>query len=843
MIFVLRMAGRELRASWRRLLFFFACIAVGVAAIVTIRSLVGNVRTALVGEARSLTAADVVLSTNRPWTAATHRVLAERLRAFGVRDRIEAISVDTMVRPTGSGRAAAKLVELRGVEPPFPYYGTVVLQSGRPYSHELVRGRGVLVRSELLAALGQRVGDSLLIGGQPYTIRDVVVTEPGRRPGAFSLGPPVLMDRADLVASGLLRFGTRARYEILLRVPEPAIAALVDDLRRGLRNEFVRIRSYRSTEDSLGQSLLRAENYLSLVGLVIVVLGGLGVSSVVRVFVQQKMKAIAVLKCVGGRNAHILAIYLVQVLAMGLAGSLLGVGLARGAVAAVPALVGPLPVGTESLHVGLTWPAVLQGIGSGALVSLLFALVPLMQVRHIKPSLLLRAQPPGGGRDWCRIGVTAMVAAALIALAAWQAASLKVGVSVSAGLVVAAAALHLAGRGLIRAVTPLAWSSSFVLRHAALRLVRPGNQTRVVLLVVGLGSLFTIGVRLLQANILRELALEVREGSPDMFLIDIQRDQIDGVLKLVGRAARESPRPIPVLRARVTAVQGRNVTLDDYDDVRGRGSLGREYVVTYRPALEENEQLIAGAFWPEGRLARPEVSIEEAIRDRFRIDVGDDIRFDILGRIITARVASVRRVDWRDSRRGGFMFVFRPGVLEQAPHGFILPARGPVEGGRRARLQHDLAAAFPNVSVIDVRELLETARRVVNGIALALSVVGVVVLLSGGLILVGAISTTKFQRIYDAAVLKTLGASSRTIAALLVLEYGVLGLLAGTIGSAGAAVLGWGVSRFALDLSWEPLPGVNAAGLLLTSALVTVIGVGASVDVLWRKPLTTLRAE
>jgi putative ABC transport system permease protein len=319
------------------------------------------------------------------------------------------------------------------------------------------------------------------------------------------------------------------------------------------------------------------------------------------------------------------------------------------------------------------------------------------------------------------------------------------------------------------------------------------------------------------------------------------------------------PRLLPVLRARVVGVQGREIQLENYEDVRGRGSLAREYTITYRPVLERNERVTAGTFWndqnpkpgtpnPEPRTQNPEpglaeVSIEESIHDRFRINVGDTMRFVVLGRGIDARVTSVRHVDWSDSRAGGFMFVFRPGVLDQAPHGSIAFFRGPADATARGRLQAELVGVAPNVSVIDGREILQAIKKVVDNVTLAVTVVGSLVVLSGLLILIGAVAMTKFRRIYEAAIFKTLGATRRLITTVLLLEYGLLGTLAGAIGAAGAAGLTWGISRFALNIPFRWLPLVTIGGVAATAVLVAAVGIGASWDVLQRKPLSTLRAE
>jgi putative ABC transport system permease protein len=847
MSFVLRMAAREIRASWRRLLFFFVCIAVGVASIVAIRSVIQNVRTGLTREARALTGADVVVSGNNAFTQAVRDAVAREREAGRVTVVTEAIETPTMVRPAGGAAPPARMVELRAVQAEFPLYGTLTLREGT-YSHELLRNHGVLVRPELLAQLGLAVGDELLIGTQPFEIRGVVDREPGRNVGAFSLGSRVFIDHADLESTGLLSFGSRASRELLLQVADaereaPRVARGLD---QQFRNEFVRVRNFRQIENDIGEDLARSENYLSLVGLVVLILGGIGVSSVTRVFVQQKVRSIAILKCVGATSRRVLAVYLTQVVVLGIAGSALGVAVAAGVVGALPLLVTSVAPLLPPEY-GLTPAAVVQGMAIGLLVSVLFSVVPLLDVRSVKPSLLLRHDiPPPARVDWLKWGVTAAVAGSLVAVAAWQAGSLRVGLVLSGGFVGIAIALHLVGLLLVRVVQPLRYARSFALRQAVLHVARPGNQTRVILLAVGMGAFFVLGVRGLQANLLRDFSIQLGDDAPDMFLMDVQSSQRDAVVELVDGENGAAPAPtlIPVLRARVIGVRGKDVNLDSYEDVRGRRGLSREYTVTYRPALNANETLLEGAWWDDvPATGEPHVSIEESLRRRYDIQVGDQMTFDILGRQITARVVSTREVDFRDFRAGGFMFVFRPGTFDQAPHGFIATARGPADPDARARMQSRLVSRFPNVSVIDLREVLATIQEIVGNITLAVTVVGALVLLSGALILIGAVSMTKFRRVYEAAILKTLGASSRLIATMLLLEYGVLGAIAGAVGAIGAVALSWAIARFALELPWEPAPVLTIVGIAATAGFVALVGVLASLDVLRHKPLATLRAE
>jgi putative ABC transport system permease protein len=845
MTFIIRMAAREIRAAWRRLLFFFICIAIGVGSIVALRSVIQNVRTALAGEARTLLAADLLVTSNNPFTPVVRAAIDREMAAQRVTAQGRAVELGTMVRPAREGDSGARMVELRAVDPEFPMYGRLRLHEGRRYAHDLLRNRGTLVRPELLAQFGLAVGDRITIGNTSFEVRGVIASEPGRRVGAFSLGPRVLIDLADLPATGLLSFGSRASHQLLLKVRDDALLPLETQLRKEFVNEFVGVRSYRRTEDQMGEDLIRSENYLSLVGLVVLILGGIGVSSVTRVFVQQKIRSIAILKCVGGTSAQLLGVYMAQVVMLGVAGSVLGVALAAGAVAAVPLFAGTA-VQMLQVDYGLTPSAVAQGVSIGMLVSLLFSLVPLLEIRNVKPSLLLRQDIPSPRRiDWLKWGTIVVVGTALVAVAAWQAGSWQVGLLLSGGFIATAFVLHFAAVGLVWAVQPLRYARSFALRQAVLHVVRPGNQTRVILLAVGLGTFFILGVRGLQENLLRDFAVQVGEDAPDMFLIDVQADQREALAAFLDErnGAAPAPRLLPVLRARVVGVQGREVNLESYEAVRGRGSLSREYTVTYRPHLEANESILAGRWWGDTASAEPQVSIEERLRDRFRIQVGDRMRFDVLGRIVTAQVASVRRVDWRDFRAGGFMMVFSPGTFAGAPHTYISALQGPRDPSARGGMQAALVNSFPNVSVIDLREILETVRAVINNVTLGVTVVGALVLLSGALILIGAVSMTKFRRVYEAAILKTLGASSRLIAAMLLLEYGVLGAIAGTVGSLGAIALSWAIATYALELPWAPTPVLTVTGVVLTTIFVAAIGVLSSLDVLRHKPLATLRAE
>ncbi len=852
MNFVFNLAYREMRASWHRLLFFFLCIAIGVGSIVALRSLVQNLKSALLGDARSLMTADVQASTNNPWTNEAKAALERAYASPMVTAHIDILETATMARSGEDWLGTPKMVELKAVQPGFPFYGEMILADGQKYSHDLYKDRGALVKETLLTALGLKVGETLKIGNLDFTIRGVIEQEPGNTMNAFSIGPRVMINYDDAVAAGLTSFGSRARHRVLFKTREADMDRLVTRLRDELSSQSgVTVRSFRFSQDRLTESLTQVEDYLSLIGLVILVLGGIGISSVTRVFVQQKMKTIAILKTLGGRNARVLGAYLIQVLFLGLLGSLFGLILAQVLAWVLPKyFTGILPT---SVEIRVTWQAALQGLTIGMLVSLLFSLLPLLQIRQIKPILVLRSAEAISGKrfDWLQILVGILVVAGLLAISSWQAGSFKIGGIFLVALATMTLILNLTATVLMKFVRGLRRVPSFTIRQGINSLYRPGNQTRIILMAVGLGVFFVVGVRSLQLNLRYELGVDLENFKADMYLIDIQRDQRQVVEDAVTKYTGTKPEIIPTVRARIAAINGSEMNLDRPATANppreNRGMLGREYVLTYRAKLEDNEKIIAGKIWEPTSSPEPEVSIEEIMHDEKMyndrgLNVGDAITFDVLGRKITARVTSIRRVDWRNARTG-FLVIFRPGSLDDAPAMYISAIKGPAETTARAQLQRELVDKASNISVVDIRDIIEIARGIVRKVSLAVSFVGGFVFLSGLLILIGSVAMTKYHRLYESAILKTLGAKRKLIIWTLLVEYGVLGLLAGLIGSTAAIGLTWAISEQALKIHWRFIPSVNLLGVLVTLILVILVGVLSSWDVMIKKPLGILRNE
>ena len=841
MRFIFNLTRREIRSSWRRLLFFFLCIALGVGAVVALRSLIQNLTGAIGTDARALMTADIEVNSTNDFSPAELAKIEEAVNASGIVDgRNEAITVSSMARPVDPNNPNVKFVELKGIEPPFPLVGNFELDGGQPFNFGFLENHGALVARILLEDLQVNIGDKIRIGEGEFEIRGSFDQEPGGTSG-FRIGARVFIEKKAFDDAGITKNASRVRRRILYRTTDNP-TELVNALRETLKGTVISVQSYRETQENLGAQFTRTENYLALTGLLILVLGGVGVWNVARAFVDQKRKSVAVLKCLGASGNRIITVYLLQILTLGLVGSVFGVVLAQGALWFVRwRFLEDLP---EKMAYSVKFPTAFQGVILGVMISLLFSALPLLQVRNIKPKLLLRDENNDALRrlDPAKWLFGALSLAGLLGLAVWQAGSLTVGAYFLAGLGVTAAVLYAAAVLLTRALRRVRSLGSFSVTQAVNSLYRPGNQTRIILLAVGLGAFVVIAVQSMQTNLVREFDFTRNQRLPSLFFVDVQKSQIGELAQLIEERTGEKAETTPTVRARIAFVNGEPIDFAQREVRQQQGQIGREFAITYRPTLDANETVIEGEFWDDAFPDEPQVSIEEEMATRIKVGAGDSITFDISGRKITARVANVRKIDLRNTRTA-FVFVFKPGTLEAAPQSYAATVLSRVSATDRQRLQRDTLAKFPNVQIFDVADLVATLQKLVNNIVLAVSFVGGFVILSGMLILIGSIALTKSQRIYENAILKTLGARRPMLAAILLTEYGLLGLLSGLIGTLFAIALSYVVSRFLLDIEWAFDPALAIEGVVITTLLVMLVGAAASFDVLFRKPLATLRGQ
>ena len=860
MRFIVAMAWREVRASWRRLMLFFLCIALGVGATVSLRSFTRVFWGSLARDSRMLLSADVRIESGEAWTAEQGDIFARQSAAYGVSGQTRLLETQTVARAANDPEARPVLVELKGIEAGFPLRGEFRLAGGLRYSHDLVAGGGALVSGSLLERLHVGIGDRIIVGGAPLTVRGAIERMPGNALN-FSPLPRVAADYQEVEAAGLTGFGSRVRYSWLFNVPDGQERAFTQALWREYGDRRIRgsIGSFHYIENWLSQSLSNIDGFLSLIGLAILVLGGIGIASVTRVFVQQRVRTVAILKSLGGRNRRVIGAYVALVFALSLAGSLLGLVVAKAITTGFAGYTSArLPLDVDPR---LSPLACVQGVAVGVLVALLFALPPLLEIRDVKPILVLRQDAAVGRRriDWLKIAAQVLLAAAVAALAGWQAgtyrdAALFVGAVAATAIVLNGAGATLMGV-LARVHRPASRSSpqvgrasggrrrSFVLRQGIGSLHRPGNQTRVTMFTIGLGALFVIAVRLFQVNVQHEYMLDLGALSADMFLIDVQPDQRAPVEAALQRLGATAVTLLPLSRARLVGLRRDPLNPNRVPANR----IGGEFRVTHKPELGSNETILKGEFWPPSPSSRPEVSVETGLAEWLKLHVGDVLVFEMAGRRIDVPVTSIRQEDRRVRSLASLVrsdIVFRPGSLDALPHTYVGGARGPADGPARARLQNEVLAEFPGLTLVDALDDIEEVRRRIRDVSTGVSVLGGFVLACGILILVGAVAMTKMQRLYEAAVLKTLGAKRRVLLRITVVEYGVLGLLAGAIGSAASIGVTWALSRFGnRPLPWALHPWINVAGAVLTAAVVIVVGVLATFDVAARKPLAILREQ
>ena len=654
----------------------------------------------------------------------------------------------------------------------------------------------------------------------------------------------VLVDYQDVETAGLTGFGSRVNYFWLFNVTDGQERAVAAAIGNDYRTRSIRggIGSFHYIENWLTSSLANVDGFLSLIGLSIVVLGGIGIASVTRVFVQQRVKTVAILKCLGGRSRRVLSAYLVQVLALGLGGSLLGLLLAQGITTFASGFASArLPFDVEPR---LSPLACAQGVAVGVLIALLFALPPLLDIRDVKPILVLR-QDAGVRRrfDWLKLGAQLLIAGAIAALAGWMAGTYRNASVFAATIVATVVVLHAAGSILTAGLARLRRLPSFVLRQGIGSLYRPGNQTRVTLFTVGLGTLFVIAVRLLQVNLQQEYALDLNGLSADMFMIDIQPPQHQAAHDTLTRLGATDVTLIPMSRGRLTGITRNPANAGRIPANR----VGGEYRLPIRIVPDVNETIVAGAPWTATPAARPEVAVEAGYAEWTKLIVGDALVFEVGGRRVEAAVTLIfkenRRVRTLSSLARSDVVV-RPGSIESLPHMFVGGAKGPVDGAARARLQNEFLVRFPGVTLVDaLDDILEIRKRVAD-VSSAVSILGGFVLVCGILILVGSVAMTKMHRLYEAAVLKTLGAKRGVLVRITMIEYGVLGLLAGAIGSSASIAVTWGMFLYGRPpVPWHFHPWINLTGALAAAVVVVLVGVAATWDVVARKPIGVLREQ
>jgi putative ABC transport system permease protein len=835
-------ALREFKGSAGRLLFFAACLSVGVAAVVAVAGLSRALDDGIQGQAKQLLAADLAISSRRPIPDDMVAAVDDLADARWTR----VIELPSVVSVAGNGEApgSSLLCELKAVGAGYPFYGEVVIDPPRPISG-LLSPQRVLVDPELLTRLGIEVGDELRIGDSIFETAGTVLSEPDRLGVSFSIGPRVLMSTGGLARSGLTGLGSRVEYSLLVQLGPGASREEVSAAAAALRNmsedsAFVRVETYAEAQPNLRRGLGRVGHFLGLVALVSLLVGGIGVAQAVRAWLAGRLDAIAVLRAIGMRPREVFGLFLGQTVVLALAGSVVGALVGALVAKAAPGLLADLlPV---TVDVGWQPEAMFRGIALGIAVAVLFGLRPLIEVLRVPPVRVLRrdADPLPSNR-LAAAGLTAVLAVGIAAAATVQSGSLGRGLQFAVGMIVATSLLALGAWLVMRAVGSLPRDLGAVfLRHGLAALARPGSGTLGAVVALGLGVLTVLGMYLIQGRLTAQLDAELPDEAPTAFLIDIQPEQWSGVRSILMDAGAEGLQSVEVVMARFQSING--VPVSELVETPDQGSRDRRWVLTREQrltsmeALPEDNVILDGALWsmPE----RAEVSVERDYAEDLGVGVGDTVVLNVQGVPLQLVVSSIRSVDWGRFSIN-FFLVVEPGVLDRAPGFRIASARLPAE--MEASTQDRLAAAFPNVTMLRLREVLEKIVGILRQLGFGVRFIGAFTVLAGIAILGGSVAAGAVRRGRQVALYKTLGMKRAEVVTIFAVEYALVGLVAGIIGTVGGVLLAWLVTRFGFEIAWAWSPAALLLSVCLTVILSVAAGLAASARALAARPLAVFR--
>ena len=821
--YAFRLARRELRGGVRGLRVFLACLVLGVTAIAGIGSLAASVAAGIKADARDLLGGDAEARlAYRPADAAQRGFLAQSGSVSDI------ATMRAMARTQEGDRRS--LIELKAVDAAYPLFGAVVLSPAQSLAGALGRrdgSFGAAVDPAILPRLGLTIGDSIKIGDAVLQLRATIEREPDAAAGGLIFGPRVLISSEVLPETGLIRPGALINYHYRLRLlPGVEPAAWAKTARAAFPEAGWQIRSFGDASPSLERLIDRVALFLSLVGLTALLVGGVGIGNAVGGYIKGKTATIATLKCLGASTRLVFAAYLVEIMALALLGIVVALLLGTLApVMAAPLLASVLPI---SVRFGV-YPAPLALAALfGLLTTLVFSLWPLAGIGRVPAGALFRDTVDRARRRLpaAALGATLFLVLGLGALAVFSAQDRTVAVWFVLGAIAAFTVFWTAGAGIVLIAKGIGRPRHPTLRLALANLHRPGAPTAQIVLSLGIGLTVLVAVALVEGNLAREVDTRLPAEAPAFYFIDIQPDQLAGFAEIVRATPDARFDQVPMMRGRITRLNG--VPVEEAAVApEAQWALRSDRGLTYAATLPRGSRLAAGAWWPPDYQGPPRVSFDAALAQGMGLKVGDTLTVNLLGREFTAVIANLRSIDWE--RLGiNFAIVFAPGTLEQAPQTHLAAVYLPQ--AEEENLARAVTERFPNVSAIHVREALAAVDRIIAMIGDAVRLTALVTLAAGTLVLGGAVAAGHHRRVYDAVVLKVLGATRGAITRAFLIEHAVLGalsaLVAGTLGTVAAYFL---VTRL-MKTEWVFLP----APLLWTVALATLLTLTLGFAGTWR---------
>jgi len=829
-------AFRELRGGFRGFRIFLACLALGVAVIAGVGSLNASIDAGLRADASTLLGGDVELHlVHRTATLAEIAYLKNNGTVSSVAE------MRAMARSEDGQQVS--LIELRAVDGAYPLYGAVTLDPPRSLDAGLARQGdtwGAVAAPELAARLGVPMGGRIRIGDGTFVLSAGLTREPDAPSGSFSLGPHVLIAAAALPATGLVMPGSLIDYSYRVRLPpQVAPADWIARVRAAFPDAGWRIRTRNEASPNLGRLLDRVNLFLGLVGLTALLVGGVGVANAVRAFLATKLATIATLKCLGAQRRTIFATYLMQILALAAIG--IAAGLVLGVLLPVLALPWLPPSWNLPARAGIYPLPLALAAWFGVLTTLAFSLWPIASACEVRPASLFRAliEPPTSAPPWAYRIATGAAAILLAATAILSASDRWIAFWFIVGAVTSLLVFRVLARGLMALARRL-HPKRPDLRVALANLHRPGAPTPSIVASLGLGLGVLVAIALIEANLGRLIDEDLPDRAPSFFFLDLQPAQKPAFDRLLAASSGVSESgSTPSLRGRIAKLNGvpveqAKVTAD------ARWTVQSERGLTYSAAVPRGSRVVAGQWWGADYRGPPLVSMDADIARGLGLALGDTVTVDVLGHDMTARLTSLRAIDW-GSLGINFVMVFSPGSLDDAPQTFIATARA--TPAAEIPLERAVAAQFPNVSAIPVRDVLAQLGEIVGAIAMVLRAISGVALVSGVLVLAGAVAAGQQRRIYEAVLLKVLGATRRDIALAFMIEYALLGLATAAVAAGIGTLAAYFVLTRAMAAAFSFAPVVVVGTALLGGMLTLIIGYVGTWSALGAKPAPYLRNE
>jgi putative ABC transport system permease protein len=840
-LFALVMA--ESRGAKRRMLFFVFCIAIGVGAVMMVKSFSSLVGEAIRGQAKGLLSADLAIKGS--WEQSQKDLEYQKNILPTETEFLFIKELHGMAQfKSQEGKQISLITELKSIPidgPQYPLYGDFQSQPEKPLQ-ELLMNNGAIVDPSFLLKTGLKQGELFSLGKINLRINGVVLSEPDRISRAFSIGPRIFISLISLDKSDLIQPGSRVKHRTLIKLPlnfDLDKAQVL--LERGLTDKSTSVRTYKDMQSSLYSSIERMSHYLGALGVIALLMGGIGVAMIVRTFMAQKLDTLAILNCLGASSRTLLKVYLLQSMLMGLAGSLLGLSLGF----ALTFLLPPKMEGLINLKLEpiFYWVPALQSLLLGCSTTLLFCMWPLIRALKTRPLRLLRRnfeeEKQGARWEGCLAFLT--LGLGLAAMICWQAESIKRGLIFLSALVISAGVLALASFFLLKLLKALPQSGSMTRRYSMSNLNRPNNQATAIITCLGMGIMLILTVRLVQMDMLAMLNKNNEVSPPNYFFIDIQHDQKEIFTDVLDKVAPESEHTLtPLVRSRLHSIDEKLIVNWEYKDKRREEwFINREFILTYMhgPPPEDNE-VIEGEWWNEARSKKAEVSLEQDAAKRLNAKIGSQLTIDIQGILVSATVTSIRTVNWRNMRTNFYM-IYSPGALQGAPITYVATVN--VSDTKELALQHAIVEELPNITALSTRDIVNTLKTTVARLTTLVDFMSGFVIAAGLFILSGSIASTKYRRLRESAVLKILGASRKVVASILGIEYATLGVISALAGIGLAQGLSWAVMKYIIKSDWHLQPVTIAWGFLFAVLITVATGILSSLDVIRDKPLKTIR--